>query len=144
MTVRNLLDRKGRHVTAVKSDASIQDVIDKLEAEEVGALVVTDNGENILGLVSERDVIRAMKKFGEEVFRQPVGDIMRRDVVTCDIDAPMIGAMHLMNKHQIRQVPVVDNGKLCGIVAIHDVVENRLKELQREADALRDYVAGYG
>ena len=142
MTVRNLLDGKGRFVSSIGSNVRVQDVVDQLETDDVAALVVTDDNERLLGIISGRDIVRGVKQFGPEVANRPVGDLMTRRVITCDIGEPLEEILNLMDTHQIRHVPITDDGNLCGIINMLDVVKYRLKEIQTEAEALKEYVAG--
>lgn len=142
MTVRNLLDSKGRFVSSIGSDVRVQDVVDQLETDDVAALVVTDDNERILGIISGRDIVRGVKQFGPEVANRPVGDLMTRRVITCDIGEPLEEILNLMDTHQIRHVPITEDENLCGIINMLDVVKYRLKEIQTEAEALKEYVAG--
>lgn len=142
MTVRKLLNSKGRFVSGIGSNVRVQDVVEQLESDDVAALVVTDDKESILGIISGRDVVRGVKQFGPEVANRLVGDLMTRKVVTCDIGEPLEKILNLMDAHQIRHVPITDGGNLCGIINMLDVVKYRLREIQTEAEALKEYVAG--
>ena len=142
MTVERILDHKGTHAPFVSSEVKIAAVIDALEDEDVGALVVSNDGERIEGIISERDVVRGLQRFGPEVLEHTVGDLMTLDVITCTADDMVAGVMALMDANQIRHVPVVDKGKLAGIVSIRDIIKLRLDEVQNEADAMREYITG--
>lgn len=142
MTVRKLLNGKGRFVSGIGSNVRVQDVVEQLESDDVAALVVTDDKESILGIISGRDVVRGVKQFGPEVANRLVGDLMTRKVITCDIGEPLEKILNLMDAHQIRHVPITDGGNLCGIINMLDVVKYRLREIQTEAEALKEYVAG--
>ncbi|NNF79893.1 MAG: CBS domain-containing protein [Rhizobiales bacterium] len=142
MTVHRLLEGKGYLVPFIRSDTKVKDVIDQLEVDDVGALVVTDDNLQILGIISERDIVRAMKSIGGKVVDVPVADVMTKDVITCDHSEPLSRILELMDEHQIRHVPVVKDDRLCGIINMLDVVKYRLGELEREAEALKAYVAG--
>ena len=142
MTVRRLLEGKGDFVSVIRSQVRIQDVMDQLEVDDVAALVVSDDGQNILGIVSNRDVVRGLRDLGPSLAEQPIGNVMTRDVVTVDIGDSMQKVLELMDSHQIHHIPITDHGRLCGIVNILDVIRYRLDELEAEAEALRHYVAG--
>ena len=144
MRVEELIKRKGDFVPVIGADKSLTEAIGQLKIDDTGALVVTDDGDTILGLISEENIVRGIERFGRDVVDRPVTDFMSTKVVTCDIGDSMDEAMALMDHHQIRHVPVVCDGKLCGIVAIHDVLRHRMSELKLEADALKEYVAGRG
>ena len=142
MTVKSLLQDKGNYVSVIRSNDRVQEVIDRLEADDVSALVVSDDNQDILGIVSNGDVVRGLQQFAGEVVEKPVSALMTRDVVACDIGEPMSKILELMDAHQIRHVPITSNGKLCGIINMLDVVKYRLKEMELETEALKNYVAG--
>jgi CBS domain-containing protein len=142
MTVERILKAKGSHTPTVVPDARIADVITALEAEDVGALVVSADGQRIDGIISERDVVRGLQRFGPEVLNHSVCDLMSSDVVTCMADDRIAGVMAVMDDRKIRHLPVVDDGKLAGVVSIRDIIKHRLDEVQAEADAMRSYIAG--
>jgi CBS domain-containing protein len=144
MTIRRLLKNKGSYVPSIRSDASVRDVLDQLDLDNAGALVVTDDDENILGLISERDIVRGLQKDGIATIEAPVRSLMSNVVHTCDINEPLSNVLELMDKHQFRHVPIKDGHRLCGIINMLDVVKYRLHEIQNEADALKAYVAGSG
>lgn len=142
MTVRRLLEGKGGFVPSIRSDTILNDVVNQLEVDDAGALVVTDNNQNILGLISERDIVRGLKAYGRDVIDKPVADVMATDVITCDVGEPLSRVLELMDRHRIRHVPITNEGALCGIITMLDVVKYRLGELQSETEALKAYVAG--
>ncbi|MDA0231616.1 MAG: CBS domain-containing protein, partial [Proteobacteria bacterium] len=141
MTVKRILDTKGTHAATVEPSARIADVIAALESEEVGALVVSANGEKIDGIISERDIVRGLRQFGPEVLQHAVQDLMSVNVVTCTANDPVAGVMALMDDKGIRHIPVVDDEKLAGMVSIRDIVKLRLDEVQAEADTMRSYIS---
>ena len=108
----------------------------------VSALVVSDDGRRILGIISAGDIVRGLKTFGRDVVDRPLGDLMTRDVISCDIGEPMSRIYELMDLHQIRHVPITQNGELCGIINMLDVVKYRLDEIKAEAEAMKDYIVG--
>ena len=142
MTVSALLKGKGRFVPIISSDVTINDVIDRLEIDKAGALVVTDDNQNILGIITERDIARGLKTHGRNVVDKPVRELMSRNVLTCDVDQPVDGVLRLMDEHQIQYVPITKNGMLYGIINMLDLVKYRLQEIDAEAKALKAYVAG--
>jgi CBS domain-containing protein len=143
MTVERILKKKGTHAPVVAPDVKIADVIDALESEEVGALVVSTDGLTIDGIISERDIVRGLQRFGPSVLNHSVRDLMTENVVTCTADDPVAGVMAIMDHRNIRHVPVVDDGALAGIVSIRDIIKLRLDEVQSEANAMREYIS-YG
>ncbi|WP_162787120.1 CBS domain-containing protein [Notoacmeibacter marinus] len=142
MTVRTLLQDKGNFVSLAEPDASVQNIIDQLERDETAAVVVSPDGKVIDGIVSNGSIVQGMRRFGSELPTRCVRDLMTQAVITCDIDEPITKIYQLMDTHQIRHVPITDEGKLCGIIHLLDVVKYRLKEIDAEAQALKDYVAG--
>lgn len=142
MTVRKLIDAKGGFVSIIDPDVKVQDVMDQLERDEVSALVVSRDKTSVLGIISAGDVLRGLNRHGPDVVDCRVRDLMTTQVVCCDIAEPMRKIYELMDAHQIRHVPITDNGELCGIINMLDVVKYRLGEIQVEAEALKDYVAG--
>jgi signal-transduction protein with cAMP-binding, CBS, and nucleotidyltransferase domain len=142
MTVERLIKRKGNFVSIVRPHLTVDDVIKQLEADDVSAVVVSGDDQDIFGIVSPGDIVRGLKNFGRDVGDRPVSGIMTCKVVSCDIKEPLTKIYELMDKHQIRHVPITEQGRLCGIINILDVISYRLAEIQQEAEALKDYVAG--
>ena len=142
MTVEKLLRNKTKNYFVVAPGRRVIDVIDILVANDVGAVIVSDNGISIDGILSERDVIQAMKSMGRKVFDARVADLMTKNVVTCQADYSVSRVMALMINHRIRHVPVVDGDIICGLVSIRDIIELRLREVQKEAEDMRHYIAG--
>ena len=141
MTVEKILKQKGTHSPVVGPTIRIAEMIEVLEKEEVGALVVSSGGRKIDGIISERDVIRGLCKFGATVLEKTVSELMTKDVVTCIADDSLAGVMALMADKNFRHVPVIDNDELAGIVSIRDIIQLRLDEVQADADAMRDYIS---
>lgn len=142
MTIRQLLQNKGLYVPSIRSDASVREVLDKLDLDNAGALVVTDDNESIVGLISERDIVRGLQKDGIAAVDAPARRLMSNIVYTCDIKDPLSNVLELMDKHQFRHVPIRDGKRLCGIINMLDVVKYRLQEIEREADAIKAYTLG--
>jgi CBS domain-containing protein len=142
MSVRLLLKHKGNFVPVIRSDLTLKDVLDQLQIDDAGALVVTDDDCRILGIITERDIARALQRFGRDVVDHPLADLMTRNVIGVEINEPVTTVLELMDKHQIHYVPVTENGKLTGIVNMLDLVRYRLAELELEANALKSYVGG--
>ncbi|AUJ65598.1 hypothetical protein B9057_14435 (plasmid) [Aestuarium zhoushanense] len=142
MTIRKLLQEKGATVTTTGADTTVQEIMDRLELDEVSAIVVTDTDRRILGIVSAGDILRALNGSGPEGLERAVADVMTTDVFTCDVSESLSRVYELMDTNRIRHVPIVENDQLCGIINTLDVVKHRLRELASEADALKEYVAG--
>jgi len=132
----------GKRVETISASASIHDLVNNLNSHHIGALVVSSDGKRIDGIVSERDVVRAMPGKLDQLIGMHVRDIMTVEVHTCTPDTTVAELMKMMTEHRIRHVPVVDaEGALISIVSIGDVVKNRVGEMESENQALRDYVA---
>ena len=132
--------RKGGQVVTIRSEETVERLLDLLAEHRIGALVVSDDGESVTGIVSERDVVRHLQKDGAAVLLAPVGSIMTADVKTSGLDVPIEELARTMTEMRIRHVPVVVDGKLVAIVSIGDVVKNRIDDLQAERDQLRTYI----
>lgn len=144
MKVSSIVAAKGTFVATITPTTSVTDAIEMLTANRVGCLVVSENGSQISGMFSERDVIRALGS-GPEVLRQPVSDFMTRDVRVADPELHLDELMKMMTEFRIRHLPVIDeSGSLIAIVSIGDVVKHRLDELESERAALMDYVTRGG
>ncbi len=142
MSVRLLLKHKGTFVPVIRSDLTLNEVIDQLKIDEAGALVVTDDDQKILGIITEHDIARGLKTHGRDVVDRPLRELMTRDVITIDIGQPVTHVLELMDRHKIHYVPVTENGSLAGIINMLDLVKYRLAEIELEANALKAYVAG--
>ncbi len=142
MKVQAMLDAKGSEVATTRPDATIATAIDILKLKKIGALVVTDSGGDLAGIISERDIVRGLVDHGAELLKMPVADLMTRSVKTCNPGHNTDDVMAEMTRSRIRHLPVLDGGRLCGIISIGDVVKNRLEELEAETSVLRDYIGG--
>jgi CBS domain-containing protein len=141
MTVESILKQKGTDVTTIAPEASIKNAADWLRAKNVGALLVM-GGDAIIGIISERDIVRAFSQYGESLASMHVKDIMVHPLVTVKPEDSLDHAMRLMTHYHVRHLPVIFTGKLAGIISIGDVVKHRLDDLQLEANVLRDaYIA---
>jgi len=141
MIVESILSRKGTEVVTTSPEASIKSAADWLRAKNIGTLVVK-SGDTILGLISEREIVRAFSQYGDDAASLLVKDFMIRRVITVVPEDGLIRVMNLMTSHRVRHMPVLRNGKLAGIISIGDVVKHRLEELELEANVMRDaYVA---
>ena len=135
----------GKKVETISASASIHDLVNSLNTHHVGALVVSSDGKKIDGIVSERDVVRAMPGKLDQLVDMHVRDIMTVDVHTCTADSTIAELMSMMTELRIRHVPVVDaKGQLLSIVSIGDVVKNYVSEIDSERQALKDYVSTAG
>ena len=142
MKVHNMLKQKGGTVASIQPDAQISAAVKMLEAKGIGALVVSADGKTVDGIISERDIVRALAGYGEGLLAMPVDTIMTGDVVTCTPEDGLNHIMAEMTQRRFRHMPVIEDGMLCGIVSIGDVVKSRLEELETETTVLREYIAG--
>ena len=142
MKVAALLEEKGDRVATVRPDATIATVASLLKLEGIGAMVVSEDNKKILGIISERDIVRGLAEDGADMLTALASDHMTAPVKTCTTDAKVTEVMSEMTRSRIRHLPVTKDGKLCGIVSIGDVVKNRLQELETETNVLRDFIVG--
>ena len=140
MTVNDILSQKGDQVLTIEPAATLAMAVRMLAQRRVGALVVTGADSRIVGIISERDIVRVLDEKGTAVLDAPVAEAMTRKVVTCSRSETIAEIMERMTGGKFRHVPVVEQGRLAGIVSIGDVVKARLSELEHEHDALRDYI----
>jgi CBS domain-containing protein len=140
MHVAAILKEKGRAVETVTASATLADVIGRLAARRIGAVVVQGAHEPVAGIVSERDIVMAVAQHGARALEMAVRDVMTRDVTTCVETDTIDELMSRMTQGRFRHLPVVEAGKLVGIVSIGDVVKHRVAEVELEASAMRDYI----
>ena len=141
MRINDLLRQKGGLVVTIRPDQPVTELLDSLATNGVGALVVSQDGQSIDGIVSERDVVRKLQRFGPDLLQEPVSEIMSKHVRTCPPETELDELMRMMTKGRFRHVPVVDGDRLVGIVSIGDVVKHRIDELQGERDQLQAYIS---
>ncbi|HLF58064.1 MAG TPA: CBS domain-containing protein [Alphaproteobacteria bacterium] len=140
MQVSQILDSKGHQVITIKPQATVAEALRVLWLEGIGALVVTDDSGKVAGMISERDVIRGLAAQGTELLEQTVEERMETSVITCTPETWVEELMNEMTERRVRHLPVVDGGKLVGIVSIGDILKNRLQELENETCTLRGYL----
>jgi CBS domain-containing protein len=141
MNVQSILGAKGSDVATVGRQASLAEAANLLRERGIGALVVSDDSRHIDGIISERDVVRALAAHGAGALSRTVASVMTADVVTCRHDDSVERLMHLMTDRRIRHLPVTDDDDLMtGIISIGDVVKGRLGQLEVENQALHDYI----
>lgn len=141
MKVEHILQSKGADVFAVSGATSVKDAIDILGEKNIGAVVVKNGDGTVSGIFSERDVVRRLRKEGPDVLSRPVSDCMTKNPFTCTLDTTLDELMAVMTNRRIRHMPVVDKGRLVGIVSIGDVVKRKIDDAEREAAALKQYIA---
>ncbi|WP_433215235.1 CBS domain-containing protein [Microtetraspora malaysiensis] len=142
MLIRTVLRRKGTDVVTVPPDATVTELLAVLAERNIGAVVVSEDGLAITGIVSERDVVRRLADRGSAVFDLPVSAIMTTEVHTCTPEANVDELRRTMTNHRVRHVPVVREGRLAGIVSIGDVVKSSIDDLETENEALVGYIRG--
>jgi CBS domain-containing protein len=140
VTVNDILSQKGNQVLTIEPAATLATAVQMLAQRRIGALVVTGADHRIVGIISERDIVRVLGEKGTAVLGAPVAEVMTRKVVTCGRNETIAEIMERMTGGKFRHVPVVEHGRLVGIVSIGDVVKARLSELEYEQDALREYI----
>lgn len=139
MTIASVLQGKGSAVETIAADASLYDAVHKLGEKRIGALPVVESGR-ISGIVSERDVIYALREHGPEVLQWRVSQIMSSPAITVSADTGVLEALALITQRRIRHLPVVDGGQIRGIVSIGDLVKHRMERIEAEAEAMRAYI----
>jgi len=142
MDVQTILRCKGRSVATIHPAATVERAVALLRVRGIGALVVSEDGESVDGIVSERDIVGALAHHGTGLLTLRVDEVMTRPVVTCSPDDSVAELMAEMTNRRIRHLPVVRNKRLVGIVSIGDVVKSRLDEIEYEAHSMRSFIAG--
>ena len=139
MTVRGILDTKGHQVVSVSLDAKVSAAVKILSQKRIGAVLVM-NGSKIEGILSERDIVRVLGERGAKVLDEPVSAVMTHKVVSCRESDTVAGIMEMMTLGKFRHLPVVENGKVVGLISIGDIVKRHVHEYEAEQEALRDYI----
>lgn len=140
MHVSAIIGDKGNAIYSVGPDDIVSNAVAMLSDKRIGAVLVTQS-DHVLGVFSERDVIRALSRAGAGIMSQPVKDFMTTDVVTCQRGDSIDHLMGLMTERRIRHLPVIEDGKVVGMISIGDVVKFRMAEAEAESDALKSYIA---
>jgi CBS domain-containing protein len=141
MNVATILKMKGREVVTSAPNMSLLDIAALLGSRGIGCVVVTGPDEKVIGIVSERDIVREIARAGSKVLTEPVESCMTKAVVTCRESDTIDRLMAEMTAHRFRHMPVVEGGRLIGLVSIGDVVRMRIAEAEMEAAAMREYIA---
>lgn len=140
MSVETILASKGREVVTIDPDTTLANAVRILDERRIGAAVVVDQSGAVLGIFSERDMVRAVAERQAAALDEPVSLRMTREIVTCSSSSPVDEIMGIMTTGKFRHVPVVEAGKLGGIVSIGDIVKHRIAEVEAEHKAMRDYI----
>ncbi|MGE2719689.1 CBS domain-containing protein [Mycolicibacterium celeriflavum] len=139
MRIADVLRNKGAAVATITPETSVAGLLTELAVHNIGAMVVV-SPDGLMGIVSERDVVRAMHRRGAELLTQPVSEIMTTLVATCAPDDSVDSLSALMTTNRVRHIPVMENGRLVGIVSIGDVVKTRMEELEAQQEQLQAYI----
>ena len=139
MNIGQILKAKGRAVATARPDTSLLDIAAKLWQKKIGAIVIVGDGGEVVGIVSERDIIRRLGERGPEVLKDPVSQSMTANVISCQETSTLDELMETMTQGRFRHVPVIEDGALVGIVSIGDVVKNHIAEVEMEVTAMRGY-----
>lgn len=137
MKVASILNAKGKNVATTLPDTTMSTIVWELRSKGIGALVVSQDGTTILGLISERDIVHGLTEHGARLLSMRASQVMTTSVVTCTPEDSSTNVMAQMTRHRVRHIPVIEGGKLRGIVSIGDLVKHRLDELELEANVLR-------
>jgi CBS domain-containing protein len=140
MTVKAILAAKGGDVVTIEPNTAIFAACKVMAERRIGALVVTGADRRVIGIVSERDIVQRLAVAGPAMLDLPLSEVMTRKVMTCHPTDTISSVMEQMTQGKFRHLPVIDHGKLVGIISIGDVVKHRLEEMEREQSALRDYI----
>lgn len=141
MNVRAILEAKGRNVLTIGPNETLAQAIKKLAEHRIGALVVTNGDRKVIGILSERDIVRVMAKLGAPALEQSVRQAMTSKVNICNESHTINQVMEIMTQGRFRHLPVEKDGQLDGIISIGDVVKKRIEEVEREAEEIKQYIA---
>jgi CBS domain-containing protein len=141
MTVQAILGSKGREVATIAPDQSLSQAVAVLGEKRIGALPVLADGD-VVGIISERDVIYSLRDRGADVLQWPVSKVMTAPAITAEPSTSVLAALAMMTQRRIRHLPVLDRGELAGIVSIGDLVKHRMDRIEEEAEAMRAYIQG--
>ncbi len=142
MMVEEVLKAKGRDIVTMPRNASVAEAVGLLKEKRIGAVVISDDGARVLGILSERDIVHALAEFAAAALEMRVSELMTQDVVTCGPEDSIVGLMARMTERRIRHLPVLKDGVLDGMVSIGDVVKGRIDEVESEASAMRNFITG--
>jgi CBS domain-containing protein len=140
MTVKEILSRKGTDVVTADPNATLSEAVKLLAARRIGAVVITGADRRIVGILSERDIVRTLAEKGPQALDSPIAEVMTRKVITCGSAETVPELMERMTEGKFRHVPVVEQGRLAGIISIGDVVKSRVQQMEQESAALQEYI----
>ncbi|WP_411817765.1 CBS domain-containing protein [Hyphococcus sp. DH-69] len=141
MKVEQILQIKGTDIHSVPPDAKIAEAVSLLNDKNIGAVLVREQNGNVVGILSERDIVRRLGERGADALFMGVVDCMTCNVHTCTVDATVDELMSMMTEKRIRHLPVTRDGQIVGVVSIGDVVKRKIEEAEQEAAALKEYIA---
>jgi CBS domain-containing protein len=139
MNIGQILKAKGRAVATARPDATLLEIVNKLSQKKIGAIVIVGDNGGVVGIISERDVIRKLGERGPEVLSEPVSQSMTTNVISCQETGTLDELMEVMTQGRFRHCPVIEDGALVGIISIGDVVKNHIAEVEMEVTAMRGY-----
>ena len=140
MNVKSILAAKGGDIISIEPTADLAAAAKLLSAHRIGAVIIRGAGGRLAGILSERDIVRALAEHGAGALTLPVGQVMTRNVTTCGQDDTCASIMERMTAGKFRHLPVVEKDNLVGLISIGDVVKQRVDEIERESEAMRDYI----
>jgi CBS domain-containing protein len=140
MTVKAILSVKGDNVFSIEPTATVEAAVKTLTENRIGALLVLGPDRRVIGIVSERDIVRTLAARGAGALKEPLAQVMTRKVVTCSPSETVGTIMERMTTGKFRHVPVIEQDRVVGVISIGDVVKHRLHEIEKESAALRDYI----
>jgi CBS domain-containing protein len=141
MNVASILKVKGKSVATARPEDTLESIAQKLASRKIGAIVIVGDGGNVAGIISERDIVRAVAEQGAASLQQPVSNVMTTSVMSCNESSTLEQMMAVMTQGRFRHVPVIEEGALVGIISIGDVVKHHIAEVEMEVTAMRDYLA---
>ncbi|MDA0241027.1 MAG: CBS domain-containing protein [Proteobacteria bacterium] len=141
MTIGKMLKMKGSAAPRIRPSVKVKDVVAMLKFADTGAIIISDDGAHIDGIITERDIVRGLHREGAAVLEFEARRLMTENVITCRANDRVADVMEMMNQHRIRHVPVVADDKIAGIINLRDILGLRLEEAQHEADEIRYYIA---
>ena len=142
MNVDQVIKKKGRDVATIAPKQPVSDAVKALAERNIGALIVINDQEELVGIISERDVIRCLAGRGNRMLKREIQEIMSRGVVTCGLNDTISHVMKIMTDRRMRHLPVLQDGRLVGMISIGDLVKHRVAEIEFETRFINDYVGG--
>lgn len=142
MIISSILANKGNNVITADPDSPVGAIAKTLADNRIGAIVITDTAGKVCGIVSERDIVRQVASSGASALDQAISQCMTKKVISCDSQSTIDEVMGIMTRNKFRHIPVIEGGKLSGIISIGDVVKHKIEQAEREAAELKQYIAG--